>query len=153
MNNQLFKSRSNKVFSGVCGGLGEYFKIDPSIVRVAWVLFSIILGAGIGGLIIYIIAALIIPETPSDYSGYSYNPGTSTNYDSEFGDSSNKWAKSMNFDTGKSRIVIGGVLIFVGLLALAKQFFHWLDFSFFWPLVLIGIGGLILYNGRGNKYE
>ena len=44
---------------GVCGGIGEYFNIDPTLVRLAWVLFSFLGGAGIPA---YIIAAIIIPR-------------------------------------------------------------------------------------------
>lgn len=61
---KLYKSNKNRVFSGVCGGLGEYFEVDPVVVRLAWVLISIFLGAGILGLLAYIIAAMIIPENP-----------------------------------------------------------------------------------------
>lgn len=61
---KLYKSNKNRVFSGVCGGLGEYLETDPVVIRLIWVLASIFLGAGILGLIAYFIAALIIPENP-----------------------------------------------------------------------------------------
>jgi phage shock protein PspC (stress-responsive transcriptional regulator) len=54
---RLHKSRHNRVFSGVCGGIGEYFNIDPSLVRILFILFGIT-GAG---LIAYIAAVLILP--------------------------------------------------------------------------------------------
>ena len=56
---RLFKSKTNRVFCGVCGGLGEYFNVDPTLIRLAWVIFACCGGAG---LIAYIIAALCIPE-------------------------------------------------------------------------------------------
>lgn len=59
MNRKLHRSSTNRVIAGVCGGIGEYFDIDPTIVRFAWVLFSL---AGGSGLLLYIIAALIMPE-------------------------------------------------------------------------------------------
>lgn len=55
---RLFKSRNNRVVCGVCGGIGEYFNIDPTIVRLLFVL----LGCTTSGLIIYLIAAIVIPE-------------------------------------------------------------------------------------------
>lgn len=55
---RLFKSRTNRVFFGVCGGLGEYFNIDPTIIRLLFVL----LGCTTTGIIVYIIAAIVIPE-------------------------------------------------------------------------------------------
>ena len=64
MSKKLYKSNKNKVFAGVCGGLGEYLETDPVVIRLIWVLTSIFLGAGILGIVAYIIAALIIPENP-----------------------------------------------------------------------------------------
>lgn len=61
MNKRLYKSSTNRVFCGVCGGLGEYLNLDPTIVRLVWLL--LICGGG-SGLIVYIIAAIIIPEPP-----------------------------------------------------------------------------------------
>ncbi len=55
---RLFKSRTNRVFFGVCGGLGEYFNIDPTIIRLLFIL----LGCTTTGIIIYIIAAIVVPE-------------------------------------------------------------------------------------------
>lgn len=56
---RLYKSKTNRVLFGVCGGLGEYFNIDPTIFRLIIVL--LICGAGSGPLA-YIVAAIIIPE-------------------------------------------------------------------------------------------
>ena len=59
MNNRLYKSRENRMLCGVCGGIAEYFNIDPTLVRLGWVLFCALGGSGI---LAYIIAAIIIPE-------------------------------------------------------------------------------------------
>jgi len=63
----LVKSRTNKVISGVCGGIGEYFNVDPSLIRIVWVIFAVF-SAGFGGLLAYIICAIILPNPPY-YSG------------------------------------------------------------------------------------
>lgn len=55
---RLYRSRTNKMLAGVCGGIGEYFNIDPTLIRIGWVIFSTV-GAGI---LAYIVAAIIIPE-------------------------------------------------------------------------------------------
>lgn len=60
MEKKLYRSKTNKMIAGVCGGIGEYFNIDPTLVRLAWVLLSIPL-AFFGGVLAYIIAAIIIP--------------------------------------------------------------------------------------------
>ena len=58
---RLLKSAVNRMICGVCGGTGEYFHIDPTVIRLIWVILSFFsVGAGI---VIYIIAAVIIPES------------------------------------------------------------------------------------------
>lgn len=59
MMKKLAKSQSEKKLCGVCGGLAEYFNIDPTLVRLLWVLFSLAGGAGV---LAYIIAAVIMPD-------------------------------------------------------------------------------------------
>lgn len=63
MKKQLTKS-GNRVISGVCGGIGEFFNVDPTLVRVIWVLFSMFFGAFFLGIFAYIICAVIIPDAP-----------------------------------------------------------------------------------------
>lgn len=61
MERRLYKSNENKLLDGVCGGVAEYFDIDPTLVRLAWVLFTAMGGAGI---VAYIVAAIVIPRKP-----------------------------------------------------------------------------------------
>lgn len=61
MEKKLYKSNQNKMIDGVCGGIAEYFGIDPTVVRLIWALFSLMGGSGI---LAYIIAATIIPRSP-----------------------------------------------------------------------------------------
>ena len=63
MDKRLYKSTTNTVISGVCGGIGEYFDIDPTIVRLAWIAFCALGGSGI---IAYIIAMFVIPDPPAE---------------------------------------------------------------------------------------
>ena len=58
MNKRLYRSNTNKMVAGVCGGIAEYFRLDPTLVRLDWLLFC---AAGGSGFLVYIIAALIIP--------------------------------------------------------------------------------------------
>lgn len=58
---KLYKSVTDKKIAGVCGGIAEYFNVDATLIRLAWVLFSLLGGSG---LLAYIIAALIMPEQP-----------------------------------------------------------------------------------------
>lgn len=73
---RLYRSVKNKVLCGVCGGIGEYFQVDPVMIRLIWVLLMMLqtwrnifhsyMGFSLvgGSLILYIIAAAIIPKTP-----------------------------------------------------------------------------------------
>lgn len=59
---QLYKSFSNRKICGVCGGIGEYFNIDPTVIRLIWIILSF---CGLGsGLVVYILAAVIMPDEP-----------------------------------------------------------------------------------------
>ena len=55
---KLYKSR-NRMLCGVCGGIGEYLNLDPTVIRLLWIIFSFVGGCGI---LAYIIAAIVIPE-------------------------------------------------------------------------------------------
>jgi phage shock protein C len=59
MAKKLYRSQENKVLAGICGGIGEYFNIDPVLIRILWVVFTLMGGAGIIG---YIIALFIVPK-------------------------------------------------------------------------------------------
>jgi len=58
---RLYRSKNNKIIAGVCSGIAEYFNIDPTIVKLLWLLLALSGGAGV---IAYIIAWVIIPEEP-----------------------------------------------------------------------------------------
>ena len=127
-NARLRRSRDDKVFGGVCGGLGEYFGIDPVWFRVAFVAL-VFAGAG-GGLVLYIIAMIAIPEREEGES-----PAVSTKYSGKQG-----------------TIIVGAVLIVVGGIALLNTAIPWID-NLFWPGVLIALGAALLWGGgsRDNR--
>lgn len=56
---RLYRSTTNCMLCGVCGGIAEYFNIDPTLVRLGWVLLTCFAGAGIPA---YIVAAIVIPK-------------------------------------------------------------------------------------------
>jgi phage shock protein C len=58
---RLYRSPNQKMIAGVCGGVAEYFNVDPTIVRLAWVLFGFAAGSGI---LAYIVAWIIVPVEP-----------------------------------------------------------------------------------------
>ena len=62
-NKRLYKARGHRMLGGVCGGIAEYFNIDPTLVRLGAVVLAFAVG---GGVLAYIIAAVIIPEPPAE---------------------------------------------------------------------------------------
>lgn len=66
MSKKLYKSRSDQKLCGVCAGIGRFFDIDPTIIRLLWVVITLAGGAGI---VAYIVCALVIPDEP-EYREY-----------------------------------------------------------------------------------
>ena len=90
---KLCKSRKNKMIGGVCGGLAEYFNMDPTIVRIVAALLCLLKGAG---LIVYIIACLVMPYNDEDFSEDDTENLKSANIDPEEEKKSNRKSASKN---------------------------------------------------------
>jgi len=67
-NRRLVLSTTNSKIAGVCGGLGEYLGIDPTVVRLIWAALTVVPGAFVGGILAYIFAWVIIPKGPEPAS-------------------------------------------------------------------------------------
>ena len=63
MKKRLYKDKQNEKICGVCAGIAKYFSIDPTLVRLALILFCILGGSGV---LAYIICAIVIPDEPDD---------------------------------------------------------------------------------------
>lgn len=130
MSKQLYRSNQNKILGGICGGMGEYFDIDPTIVRIIWFL-SIFTGVGI---IAYLVCWLIIPlKSYSSYSNYSTDSTPS---------------RESSFDKEKSARILGISLILIGIVFMMDKFFRWFDLDIMIPLIIILIGAFILFQSR-----
>jgi phage shock protein C len=113
---RLYRSATDKVIAGVCGGLAQYFSIDPALVRLAFVVFALTGGAGV---LLYIVLWIAVPVgqgTPAVALG----------------------------DRGHE--VLATVLIATGALWLLANFgaFTFINWRFAWPLVLIAAGAALL---------
>jgi len=62
---RLYRSEDDRILAGVCSGIGDYFRIDPVLIRVIWVIGSLMWG---GGILIYLLAWILIPKQPLDFS-------------------------------------------------------------------------------------
>jgi phage shock protein C len=63
MEKKLYRSSRNRMLAGVCAGIADYFGLDPTVVRLAWVVFSCLGGSGV---LAYIICAIVIPNAHAD---------------------------------------------------------------------------------------
>jgi phage shock protein C len=162
MERKLYRSRSNRVFWGVCGGFGEFFGIDTVIVRVITVLITVFTGF-FPGLIAYFIIALIIPvkdstastpeqaikENIADIRDASQNLGQ--NVRSSFANHSSEKttpaATSPDFHKpGTATLVLfilGIILVGIGLFFIMGNIFHWL-WTISFPAFLIAAGIIII---------
>ena len=134
--NRLYKSRKNKVIAGVCGGIGEYFDVDPVLVRLIAVVFLFTGGAA---LLAYFLGMVIMPKQPLEGSDETSQPSAQ--------------AESQGH---AASLVIGIILIVCGAHFLLRNipFFHsyywwfWdMGWHFFWPSVLIAVGLLVILGG------
>ena len=61
MKKRLYRSRRERKLAGICGGIAEYFDVDPTLVRLGWIVFSLAYGSGI---LAYLICLIVVPEEP-----------------------------------------------------------------------------------------
>ena len=158
MEKRFYRSREDKKLAGVCGGIAEYFEVDPTLVRLIWVVFTFVGGAGV---IAYIIAAIIMPEKPMDISEdetyieieevdeeeLNKEEGTATFQKPRDHRSDNR----RNEPKGdNNNVAIGLALVVLGSLFFSRNFLriHWIDFSYIWPVALILIGVYVIVNQR-----
>lgn len=158
MERRLYRSRSDRMVWGVCGGLAEYFDIDPVIIRIIAVL--LVLASGVG-VLAYIILAVVVPLESSEVTepkdvireNVEEMRETATQLGQEIRstfareeDTSEERAKARH----RNRNVLGIILIVIGVLFLLANFnlFWWFRWEYLWPLIIIAIGALIILGTR-----
>lgn len=144
MEKKLYRLRNDRVLAGVASGLARHFNTDPVLIRVLFIAVAL---AGGSGVLAYIIMWAIVPEEPYQFQAYGdagANPNTNPV-------SEDQKPTENNTDARQGRIIAGGVLILLGALFLAEEFLPSFDFSKFWPLLLVGIGVLLLLNSKSKS--
>lgn len=149
-NKKLYRSKEDKVIFGVCGGLGEYFSIDPVIVRIIFVVLAVWGGSGI---LAYIILAIVIPEVPFKKGEKASSKDKKTERAIE--ENVDKLAKDVEEATRRhperGEMVFGLILLFLGISLLANNFFPFFNIFKLWPVVLIILALAILFGGEKEK--
>lgn len=145
MRKRIYRSETDKVIGGVCGGMGDYFSIDPTWIRILFVLS--IFANGIG-LIAYIIGWIVIPaqrESTAEATVVTEEGGVNTQ-------TAQASAKAMT--NGRKHglgFLPGIILIVLGMIFLFDRLFYWFDFDYIWPMVLIGIGAILIFRSANHK--
>ncbi len=145
MQEKLYRARINKVFGGVCAGLGKYLDIDPIIIRILFIVMFIFHGIG---LLIYIIMWIIVPEEPVENLYASPVSGEDDLFVENPEAPETETAKPSK-ENGK--LVFGIILIVLGVIFLAEKFFPFFDFELFVPILFIVLGIAILLNSKKQK--
>jgi phage shock protein PspC (stress-responsive transcriptional regulator) len=137
MEKRLYKIPRNKMIGGVCTGLGEYFSVDPVLIRLVFVILAFQQGVGI---LAYIILWIVVPQHPESVGAVTDIPGE------ESADKLPSADADPASPGGRGALIGGAVLIIIGALFLLDNFLPGFDFSDFWPLLLIAIGTGMLWN-------
>jgi len=136
---KLRRSSKDHVIAGVCGGLGEYFEVDPLIFRL---IFAILVVFGGTGILAYIILWILIPQDTDNTRSHDFGENVK--------EGANKMAEEIKDVKiqGNGRFIAGAIILTIGLIFLVNNFFPFfgLGIKKLWPLLIIVIGASILLN-------
>ena len=148
-NQRLYRSSTDRMIAGVCGGLGKYFSVDPTIVRLVFLLLLILGGSGF---LLYLILWIVVPDeqqlgaAPRDVM--QANTQEMAQSAREFGKNLGQAAGSSSGDVAQSAarngpLIFAVILIFLGIWFLLQNLLH-IDVGQLWPVILIVIGLALL---------
>jgi phage shock protein C len=149
MKNRLYRSETNRTIAGVCGGLGEFLGIDPLIIRIFFIIWTIL---GEAAVLVYFILWVVIPNKSVSDAGGSFKS-------EELGSRIRQMGSELGEVTrqpSQELITFAGVgLIGWGVYFLVRNFgFPWLnwDFSLYlWPALLIIAGAIVLFRATSRR--
>jgi len=144
---KFYRSRTDRVIWGVCGGLGEYFNVDSTLIRILFIILT--LGSGVG-VILYIVLALMVPNNPNQKAG---SPKSANDLAEELGASAKKIRAEMNNQGDHhTKNILGLIILTIGVAMFIKEAFHLaIDWGMIYPFMIVLLG-LYLLDGY-NKYN
>lgn len=176
MGDRLHRSRDDRMLAGVAGGLAEMWDADPALVRIVWALLVIFTG-GVA-LLVYVVMAIVVPEEddawqptpppaasapgdagaavpgsapsgpPAGPSGWVTPPQTARQARAE-ARAARRAAGGGRYATSGGAL-LGGLLVLLGLFFLAREYLPHIDMNWFWPLVLVAVGVVLLVSAIGR---
>jgi phage shock protein C len=143
---KLYRSEKDRVIAGVCAGLGEFFQVDPTIVRLIFIIITIFGG---GGILLYLILWLIIPSQKADPQLTKDNIEKNAE---EIKDKAQQFAKDMKINTTNlnSRQLFGVAILVLGIMLLLGNF-GFVSFRYVWkffPAIVVIILGVAILKKR-----
>lgn len=138
----LYRSSSDVVIGGVAAGIARSLRVDPLVIRLAFVLLLIFGG---GGLVLYVILWIVLPQDrqkpQEQFSEKSRNMETEKNQENvhEAKPGTNVPPRSKS----DGNLIAGLILIALGVIFLLERWIRWIDFADLWPLILV-IAGIVL---------
>jgi phage shock protein C len=145
MSQRLYRSRRERIVFGIAGGLAEYLGIDPTVVRVLWLLLALVSG-GVFALL-YLLMVFIVPEEPAGVgwpdraateAGPPAGEGTPEGRPGAPAAAGRGGALAATRDRGS--FALGILLIVIGAAFAVQLYFPWLEVGRLWPLILIAFG-------------
>ncbi len=146
----LYRSRTDKVFGGVAGGIARSLNADPSLIRI---IFAILVVFGGGGVLLYLILWIAIPEEPI---AFFQETGEMTGAEKEEGTTEGTPADAevqpVPAPRNQGALIAGLIMIGIGLVFLADRFLPRIHLGDFWPVIIVVAGlALIFSSFKGNK--
>jgi phage shock protein C len=150
MNQRLYRSRSDRIIGGVAAGIADYVNADPALVRVVWAILVVVTG-GVA-LVAYIVAWIVVPEAPATPIA-SAEPATDpvTGEVTPTPVSGVPASSDPSGSAGRAGVVVGIGLVLIGAWFLIRPYLPDIDWSLLWPLVLVGIGAVILFTSMRRR--
>lgn len=141
---RLTRSRTDRMISGVCGGLGAYFGADPVLFRVAFVVLAL---AGGGGIVLYLLLTLVVPSVDAPETGPRETAQRGVD---DLGARTREVTDDLRGPPRRQRNTAGVLLIVLGAVLLVHEAggFWWLSSGIVWAILLIAAGAWLLYRQR-----
>ena len=151
MKTTLYRSESDRMLGGVCGGLGDYLSLDPTLVRLFFAL--LFFGSGIG-LLAYLALWIIMPSQSSVHAGRSFEENlrdSGENFSERIQTVGEEFGNAVRSPNPQAGVIIGIALIALGGILFVENlnihWLRWMSFDILWPVLLI-IGGIVVLQRR-----